>query len=54
MEENLKELEEEQEVYYRALCEFVKHLSKENQKKFLKLLSAYVDVNIKLERFCNI
>lgn len=50
MEIDLRKLEKEREIYYRGLLEFVKHLSLNNQRNFLKLLIGYTDTTLKLER----
>ena len=48
----INKLQEQEDIYFEGLMEFVKPYNKENQKKFLKLLCAYVEVNLELEGYC--
>jgi len=51
MNKELKQLQEEEISIH---SELLKHIKKEGNKKFFELLKNYVDVQIELEKLCNI
>ena len=54
MEQEYEETKKELDKSHEDLTKFVnKHISKNKQKEFYKLLSEVIDCEIEMEKFCN-
>ena len=48
----INKLKKEEEKLYDKLVAYVRFLPKKRQQEFCKTLSAYVDIQVELEKFC--